>query len=712
MSEPRHHDSGLSNAPKCQASQTNPTESSTGQTDKEHQAAALINQGKLQEAEEIYRALITAQTANHIIYGKLATTCGMQGKLDDCIELLKKALEIKPNYPEGYHNLGIALKLQGKLSAAITSYKAALKLDPNLIDAHNNLGIALQEHGDLTAAIASYRTALKLEPNLIDAHNNLGAALQEHGDLTAAIASYKTALQLKPNFIAAHYNLGNAFKEQGDLTAAINCYNDALQLKKNQPQVHNNLGNALQDQGDLTAAINCYNDALQLNPNYSDAHYNLGNALQEQGNLTAAANSYRTALRLNQNFPDAHNNLGNTLHAKGEFTAALSHHLKALELDPRHSNATYSIGLLQACKGNIQESKRLFHKALNLNQNNTAALFELSKNTQSIAESQDLAKKIDEVNRSHLKKKDEAMLDFAAANIYHKRKDFAKSSQKLKQANQLKLSYQKSDINYHLEMTHKITAKARQVAKGKSTDGAGRIFIIGAPRCGSTLLESILASNSNIHDLGESKALSQAFYLTQKQPADKESIPSLSDAYTEKLGFQPSNCTHTVDKNLYNFRFVEAITRAMPAEKIIHCRRHPLDNILSMLRSNLQAGNNYTANPQDAAKFLLHQEKIIRNFKRDHKMHIFTLDYDKFTNQPKKELSKLINWLGLEWSDLYLHPESTSRLIDTASVIQARQPINNKSVGGWKNYMQLLNPAENALRESGIFELHSDQCVN
>ena len=297
------------------------------------------------------------------------------------------------------------------------------------------------------------------------------------------------------------------------------------------------------------------------------------------------------------------------------------------------------------------------------------------------------------------------MLEFAAANIFHKCKEFAKSSRKLAQANQLKLSYQKSDINHHLELTQKITVKARQVAKGKSTDGTGRIFIIGAPRCGSTLLESVLATNSKIHDLGESKALSQAFWQTQEKSVDKGSVLSLSDAYTEKLGFQPSSCTHTVDKNLYNFRFIEAIARAMPSAKIIHCYRHPLDNILSMLRSNLQAGNNYTANPLHAAKFLIHQEKIIRSFKHDHEAHIFNLDYDKFTNQPEKELPQLINWLGLEWNNSYLHPEETSRLIDTASVIQARQPINNHSVGGWKNYRDLLSPAENALRESKIFEL-------
>ncbi len=76
---------------------------------KEQQAVALINQGKLQEAEAIYRELIAAGTGNHIVYGNLAALCVMQGRFDGLIKLLRKALQLKPNYPDAHNNLGIAL---------------------------------------------------------------------------------------------------------------------------------------------------------------------------------------------------------------------------------------------------------------------------------------------------------------------------------------------------------------------------------------------------------------------------------------------------------------------------------------------------------------------------------------------------------------------------------------------------------------------------
>ena len=234
----------------------------------------MINQGKLQEAEAIYKEMIAAGTSNHFVYGNLAAICGMQGRYDELIDLLNKALELKPNYPEAHNNLGIAFKKQGNLTAAIASYNTALQLKPNYPDAYNNLGIALLEQGDLTTAIASYKTALQLEPHHTEAHNNLGIALLEQGDLTAAIASYKNTLQLNPNNPEVHNNLGNALKEQGDLTAAVASYNIALKLKPNFADAHNNLGNAFKEQGDLTAAIVSYNTALKLKPNYPEAHWN------------------------------------------------------------------------------------------------------------------------------------------------------------------------------------------------------------------------------------------------------------------------------------------------------------------------------------------------------------------------------------------------------------------------------------------------------
>ena len=282
---------------------------------------------------------------------------------------------------------------------------------------------------------------------------------------------------------------------------------------------------------------------------------------------------------------------------------------------------------------------------------------------------------------------------------------YANATQHLAKANKLKISYYPSDLSEHLLRLKRVTELAKQISVGKPNEGKGRIFIVGVPRCGSTLLESVLSTDPKVCDLGESKALGQAFSQIISTIGAKETTPSLSDIYAEKTKEAMVNCTHTVDKNLYNFCFVEAIVRAMPSAKIIHCRRHPLDNILSMLKSNLKVGHNYTSVPLDAAKFLISQERTMSGFKAVYEKHIFTFDYDAFTANPEKMLRPLIDWLGLDWHERLLRPEANHRYVNTASVIQVRKPINSKSVGGWKNYSDLLKSAEQALIESKIFDL-------
>ena len=302
-----------------------PTSSAT-QTSKHERALVLINQGKLQEAEEIYEELISAGTKNQEIYANLATIYLIQSRPDKSIPLFQKALHLKPDDIAAHNNLGIALKKQGALTSAIASYNKALELNPNYTDAYNNLGNALREKGDLAEAIASYNKALELNPNYTDAHNNLGIALKELGDVGAAIASYNKALELNPNYTDAHFNLGNAFQDQGEFTAAISSYNTALRLKPNDPETHNNLGNALREQGELNAAITAYNRALQLNPNNPETLNNLGTALKEQGELNAAITAYNRALELNPNYTDAHWNASLTMLLAGDYKNGWEHY--------------------------------------------------------------------------------------------------------------------------------------------------------------------------------------------------------------------------------------------------------------------------------------------------------------------------------------------------------------------------------------------------
>ena len=220
---------------------------------KGQQAVALTSQGKLADAEAIYKDLIAKGSANYAVFGNLAALCGMQGRFEELIDLLNKAIELNPDYPE----------------------------------AHNNLGIALQKRGDLNEAILSFNRALKLKKNFPEAYNNLGIAHQEQGELNKAITSFHKAIKLRPGYAEAHYNLGNTFKDKEDLDSAINCYTTAIKLKPNYADAHNNLGVVLQMNGNLEAAWVSYNNALAAKPEHADANNSISFYLLQTGNYAS-----------------------------------------------------------------------------------------------------------------------------------------------------------------------------------------------------------------------------------------------------------------------------------------------------------------------------------------------------------------------------------------------------------------------------------------
>ena len=152
---------------------------------------------------------------------------------------------------------------------------------------------------------------------------------------------------------------------------------------------------------------------------------------------------------------------------------------------------------------------------------------------------------------------------------------------------------------------------------------------------------------------------------------------SLTDLYFKKIKELGINSVITSNKWLYNYIYAGIIANQISNSKIIHCFRNPLDNILSITRANFSTGNSYSSSIEDCAKVYINQEKIIKS---------------------------LIKWLGWEWHENYLYPHKNKRTVLTASDIQVRSPISPKSIGGWKNYKDMLKPAISLLSKTDKFK--------
>ena len=490
----------------------------------------------------------------------------------------------------------------------------------------------------------------------------------------------------------------------GDITSAEALYLNAINSGFHHEIAYSNLGVIYKNTGRKEKALAIYELATAKNPNFADAFTNLGNLYKDLGNLDQALASTLKSLELKSDNSDALTNLGGIYKDLGNLEQALASTRKSLELKPGCSKALYTLGRIQMTLGKTEEARKTLLNAIENNSHEYAAYYELSTMLETKEQASDLVKAINSANVAEVSSLDRYFIEFAISNCLHKAANYSEASKRLQLANKNKLTLFSSNAESLQQEIENNLAKIDSPERTpvNTNSGKERIFIVGMPRSGSTLLETILSISPEIKDLGESRSLKKAIAKLQAQKQHNHDHQGLNEIYSQMEPIDRTQYKYTTDKNLYNFMHISFIAYHMPAAKIIHCRRNPMDNILSMYRGNLTAGNSYTADLEGAAKVLVAQEQAMQIQKKRYPEKIFTFDYDQFVNAPEFNLRKLLEWLHLEFDKNYLHPEKSTRSVNTASVMQARKPISNKSVGGWKNYKNLLNPALKIVQESGI----------
>ncbi len=275
---------------------------------------------------------------------------------------------------------------------------------------------------------------------------------------------------------------------------------------------------------------------------------------------------------------------------------------------------------------------------------------------------------------------------YSKSNAYHNNKDYKKSAYFLKIANDEKLKIQPSDLKKKLNTGEYFrNLKIDQnLNLDKVKDSNQYLFIVGMPRCGSTLLESILSLNPEVKDLGEVTFLEESL----KKSDDLLEVRKL---YKEKVMLVTSKQKKFTDKNLFNFLYCPIIYKFFPNAKIIHCIRNPLDNILSIYRTNF-LNQSFSSSLNDISYLYLYHLKLMKEYKSKFGSIIYSYDHEKVVRNPKETIQDLINWLDWEWNEKYLSPQKSKRSVYTASSAQVRKKINPNSSGCWKKYEDLLEP--------------------
>jgi len=562
----------------------------------------------------------------------------------------------------------IALYNQGKHQQVVLHGEALATQFPAVPVIPSLIGAANAGLGRLEQAVTSYQNALQIKPDFAEVHNNLGAALNDLGRPGEAVSSLTRALQIKPDFAVAHNNLGNALKSLGKPEDALANFSKALQIQPDYAEAHNNLGNTLAELGKSEAAVASYHEALRITPDVAATHNNLGNALYDSGKLEEAVSSFRIALQIKPDFAEAHNNLGNALNDLGMQEEAVASLEKALEINPAFAGAHRNLSATKT----YQDGDRQIRHMQQL------------------------------VDQYDLSDEDHMQLNFALGKAYGDIGDHDNAFSCLLRGNGLlkeKRKYETaSDRTLFTNIKSRFADGVTALKTGSECaelNGQQPVFVLGMPRSGTTLVEQILASHSQVYGAGELALLEQSVNTIEWNSTQLSSVDlqSVRESYLTGLAKIEASEPYVTDKMPLNFRWIGFIFAAIPEAIIVHVKRDARATCWSVFKHYFSRSGHHFANDlQDVADYYKLYEDMMAFWKQQFPGQIYDLQYEALTEHQEDETRKLLEHVGLAWEDRCLEFHRNRRAVQTSSTTQVRQKMYQGSSEEWRKYEKYLEP--------------------
>jgi tetratricopeptide (TPR) repeat protein len=598
----------------------------------------------------------------------LSHALSKQNRNDDAIESLQFGISLEPEFAPLHEDLGGIFASQGRLKEAIAVFEKAIQLDPTRPTVHKKLGQVLAASGRGEDADEAFETFFSKD-------KNKGAVAEgvEHyraGRLDQAVDVLRKTIKKDPNNVDALRFLAVTYIKldiKHSDTEAL--FRRAIQIAPDYMGASLNLGVFLAKSNKVMAAIEVYKKAIALKSDVSEAWACLGSAYAIAGYPDKSATSYSRSIELSPNIPATRMSLAHSLKTLGDQAGALGSYRKAIELKPDLGESYWSMANLKVFNFEEDEVTAMEHQL------ETADLSDIS----------------------------DVHFRFALGKAYEDKKDYDKAWHYYHSGNQKQRGLVGHDPVIQELRNNRITEvfneEFMRKHEGQGYDAPDPIFIVSLPRSGSTLVEQILASHSQVEGTAELAELSQIAHAVGKFSADRVMFPlslkKLDARDWKAYGKEYIDRTrrHRItdkpfftDKMPNNFPLVGFACLAMPNAKIINARRHPLDSCLGSYKQLFGRGQNFTYDMVELGVYYEEYDAMIKHWHKVLPGRILDVHYEDTVTDLDSQVRRILDHCGLPFEDQCLRFYETERAVKTASSEQVRQPIYQGALGKWRKY--------------------------
>ncbi|MDT0506907.1 sulfotransferase [Novosphingobium sp. MMS21-SN21R] len=606
------------------------------------------------------------------------------GKAKQALQKLDALARANPRVPAVLWELGELAAESGDNPRAVAALQALTGLQPGVSQGWFLLGRALRATGradqawraDLSGVHASSR-----DPELLKA-----AVLMNDGTLEEAEAALTARLARLTDDPPALRMLGEIAWRRGDMTAALAHVERAVDAAPGFDLARDFLIRLLMQTNRLPEALT-HAEALSESPVPMPGHdLILASVLVKLGHQERARGIYERLLAAQPDQPQVWQNLGHVLKTLGAQSPAVEAYREAVTRQPSMGEAWWSLANLKTVKLGPDDIAAM-----------EAALASLD-------------------GQDEERKEDVFHLHFSLGKAYEDAKDYPSSFAHYDKGNALRRTMVRHDAD-------SFTAEVRAAAQAFSAafiagvDAGGcpapdPIFVVGLPRSGSTLVEQILASHSQIEGTMELPEMMMIASRLQSRVDEGEfadfaaMISSLTPADRTRLGAEYIERTQVhrqtgrplfIDKMPNNWQHVGLIRLILPNAKIVDARRHPLSCCISGWKQHFARGQTFTYDLGEIGRYYRDYVGLMADFDRAAPGAVHRVIYEDMVADTEAQVRRVLGYLGLPFEQSCLEFYNNDRAVRTASSEQVRQPIFRDGLEPWRNYGPWLAPLIEAL---------------
>ena len=474
--------------------------------------------------------------------------------------------------------------------------------------------------------------------------------------------------------------------------------------------LQNLIGSSYQKIGHLENAENHFQKAIKLDTNNIAAINNLANTYKSMHEYLKAEELYKRVLEKNSKNINTLINYGNLKIELFKYEEGINFLSKALKIDDKNIFANYNIGMAYLDLGKNSLANKHFIKTLEIDEKFTYADQKISTFTDYKKNKDHLLKMINKIKNEKIRKNEKIFLHFALGKAYEDIKDYKESIININKGNKLKSEYTNYDIQKDLQFTDNIIKNLINVdfnkIKFKKNEDKKYIFVLGMPRSGTSLLEQILSSHSNVYGVGElpflRKLITKNFNFYEKKIISLENntdiLNQISSNYKKYTSFFENKKKYLLDKSPLNFMWAGFIKILFPNSKIIYIKRKPIDVCISCYKNIFESNLNWAYDLKNIANFYKNHKKLM-NFWKEKKINFYEITYENLINNFNYELNKILEYCELPFEENCIDFHKSKSPVKTVSINQVRHPIYKTSIDKYKFYKEEVKIISDILEE-------------